>query len=138
MIFFNTDVCMHVFVMSSLNFLSCPFVVLALSDNFSSNVYTCYSNVTRVVFQHCPFFSLSPNNTYYSKVSRVLFQHCHLISQKNNNKKYIQGSTPKFLNMEIWVHVRISRQVEFCKVTPLSMHALGHPLKPRDHGARPH
>ena len=34
-------------------------------------------------------------------------------------------------------HVRISGLVQFFKVIPLSIHALGHPFKPRDHGVRP-
>ena len=52
----------------------------------------------------------------------------------------LRGSPHKFLDVEIWAHLRIFCEVKFfflLKITLLSMHALGPPFKPRGHGARP-
>ena len=51
--------------------------------------------------------------------------------------KHQVTNNPKFLDVEIWAYLEISCLVPVFKVTPLSMHPLGQPFKPRDHGARP-
>ena len=51
--------------------------------------------------------------------------------------KHRVTNNPKFLDVQIWAYLEISCLVRVFKVTLLSMHPLGQPFKPCDHGARP-